>query len=180
VGGAVALHLRLGVQPADLVSDLREIAAVCRQQAPHPDLAFVENITPVASKTIIADLTNQLDTLLGEATLSADRLTVAVPDTAAACHPRSARYSHWAAPSARTSRSWSLSRDSEATRPRGLRPTRRTHCGVSSQAWLVDMKKIKLSGSLASYDEQHGWAASEGDLSGVPRPGRSRVPSRGH
>jgi uncharacterized protein (TIGR04141 family) len=82
VDGATGLHLRLGVQPADLVSDLREIAAVCRQQAPHPDLAFVENITPVASRTLIADLTDQLDALLGEITPDADRLTVAVPDAA--------------------------------------------------------------------------------------------------
>jgi uncharacterized protein (TIGR04141 family) len=81
VDGAAGLHLRLGVQPADLVSDLREIAAVCRRQAPHPDLAFVENIQPVASKTLIAELNDQLEVLLGEATPSADQLTVAVPDS---------------------------------------------------------------------------------------------------
>ena len=84
VEGAAGLRARFGTHPLALVSDIRAIADVCRRDSPHPDLAFVEHIQPISSKTLLAQLNARLDDLLGEPEPSADQLTLAVPESALA------------------------------------------------------------------------------------------------
>jgi uncharacterized protein (TIGR04141 family) len=51
--GSAGLRLRLGVQPSDLVADIREIARVCQTASPDPALEFIEHITPVGDQPTI-------------------------------------------------------------------------------------------------------------------------------
>ncbi|MFC4016213.1 DUF6119 family protein [Nonomuraea purpurea] len=63
--GGVGLRLHLGVDGPDLLSDVREISRVCREERPHPDLEFVEYITEITDVDLIARLEEALDDLLG-------------------------------------------------------------------------------------------------------------------
>ncbi|MFC7326229.1 TIGR04141 family sporadically distributed protein [Marinactinospora rubrisoli] len=75
--GGVGLRLRLGVDAADLVSDIRAIAQVLRAEAPAPGLEFVEQVVPVRDSDLLARLEDTLDDLLGQA--PDGRVGVAVP-----------------------------------------------------------------------------------------------------
>lgn len=77
VEGGTGLRMRLGIDAMDLVTDIRAIARVLREEAPTPELEFVEHIVPVKDDDLVARLEEQLDDMLGE---RADgRIAVAVP-----------------------------------------------------------------------------------------------------
>lgn len=63
--GGVGLRLPLGIEPADLVEDLRTITRVCKDDIPHPDLEFVDHIVPVTDAITRAGLDSSLDRHLG-------------------------------------------------------------------------------------------------------------------
>ncbi|WP_338702528.1 TIGR04141 family sporadically distributed protein [Streptomyces sp. Q6] len=63
--GGVGLRLPLGIEPTDLVQDLRTITRVCQDDIPHPELEFVDHIVPVTDTVILARLDAALDRLLG-------------------------------------------------------------------------------------------------------------------
>lgn len=64
--GANSLQIALGTSAEDLLSDLREISRVCREEAPDPDLEFITQITPVpAGDPRLPALNDRLDDLLG-------------------------------------------------------------------------------------------------------------------
>jgi uncharacterized protein (TIGR04141 family) len=64
IDGAAGLKVRLGVQPADLVADIRATAAICRNQAPNPSLEPIENIVPVGPGRTADQLQTDLEELL--------------------------------------------------------------------------------------------------------------------
>lgn len=63
--GGCGLSLPLGIEPDDLVADVREIARVCRDATPQPTLEFVEHIVPVKDEATLTRLEQALDDLLG-------------------------------------------------------------------------------------------------------------------
>ncbi|MEU5725013.1 DUF6119 family protein [Micromonospora sp. NPDC047738] len=66
VEGSDSLRIHLGVDPANLLADLREIDRVCRQEPPFEDLEFITQIRPVPARDPrLAELEQQLDRLLG-------------------------------------------------------------------------------------------------------------------
>ncbi len=64
VEGSDGLKMRFGVSPADLVSDIREIARVCAEEKPHPALEFVDYINPVRDPLVHADIETKFGKLL--------------------------------------------------------------------------------------------------------------------
>ncbi|MEV4056774.1 DUF6119 family protein [Amycolatopsis sp. NPDC049688] len=62
VGGGLGLELPLGVDPKELLADIREVSRVCREVRPHPALEFVEHVVPVSCPALL----EQLDTILDE------------------------------------------------------------------------------------------------------------------
>ena len=79
--GSAGLRIRLGVQPEDLVSDIREIARVCRECPPDPALEFIDHIRPVAERHTLGVLEAKLDAILG-GDVSAGAVSATVPTTA--------------------------------------------------------------------------------------------------
>jgi uncharacterized protein (TIGR04141 family) len=75
--GGCGLSLPLGIEPDDLLADIREIARVCRDTAPQPALEFVEHIVPVKDETALTRLESALDDILGAP--PDGRLAVTVP-----------------------------------------------------------------------------------------------------
>lgn len=63
--GGSGLRLPLGIEPGDLISDIREIARACRDRSPQPDLEFVEQIMPVQEADTLSALDLALDEALG-------------------------------------------------------------------------------------------------------------------
>ncbi len=63
--GSAGLSLRLGVQPADLISDIRQIAAICRAAPADPSLEQLISITPVPPGPVADQLNADLDDILG-------------------------------------------------------------------------------------------------------------------
>ncbi|MFE2261041.1 TIGR04141 family sporadically distributed protein [Streptomyces griseosporeus] len=63
--GGCGLRIALGVEPDALVSDLRTIARICREDMPHQELAFVDHIVPVSDAQTIDVLERALDERLG-------------------------------------------------------------------------------------------------------------------
>ncbi|PVC95184.1 TIGR04141 family sporadically distributed protein [Streptomyces sp. CS147] len=75
--GGSGLKLALGVEPGELVSDLRTIAAICREGIPHQELEFVDRIVPVGDPSTLATLERAMDDRLG---MRGDaRIAVSVP-----------------------------------------------------------------------------------------------------
>ncbi|WP_326801002.1 TIGR04141 family sporadically distributed protein [Streptomyces sp. NBC_01788] len=77
VEGGTGLRMRLGVDAADLVADIRAIARVLRDEAPSPALEFVEHIVPIKDDDLVTRLEERLDDMLGEK--PDGRIAVAVP-----------------------------------------------------------------------------------------------------
>ncbi|MFI0729780.1 TIGR04141 family sporadically distributed protein [Streptomyces sp. NPDC021225] len=77
VEGGTGLRMRLGIDAADLVADIRAIARVLRDEAPAPELEFVEHIVPVKGADLATRLEERLDGMLGE--VPDGRIAVAVP-----------------------------------------------------------------------------------------------------
>ncbi|MET8948570.1 TIGR04141 family sporadically distributed protein [Streptomyces sp. NPDC004542] len=77
VEGGTGLRMRLGVDAADLVADIRAIARVLRDEVPSPELEFVEHIVPVKDDGLVTRLEERLDDMLGEQ--PDGRIAVAVP-----------------------------------------------------------------------------------------------------
>ncbi|ADI06922.1 hypothetical protein SBI_03801 [Streptomyces bingchenggensis BCW-1] len=77
VEGGTGLRMRLGIDAVDLVADIRAIARVLRDQAPAPELEFVEHIVPVKGADLVTRLEERLDDMLGE--VPDGRIAVAVP-----------------------------------------------------------------------------------------------------
>ncbi|MFJ8282497.1 TIGR04141 family sporadically distributed protein [Streptomyces griseoviridis] len=63
--GGCGLRIALGIEPEALLSDLRTIARICREDVPHPELEFVDHIAPVSDPTILDALDETLDDRLG-------------------------------------------------------------------------------------------------------------------
>jgi uncharacterized protein (TIGR04141 family) len=78
VEGGRGLRLRVGIDAADLISDIREIARVLREEEPRPELAFVEHIVPVRDLATRQALDDALDDALGD--LHDGRVGITVPE----------------------------------------------------------------------------------------------------
>jgi len=77
VEGGSGLRLPYGADPATLISDIRTIARVSREELPLPELEFVESVMSVQDQETIASLNLELDHALG--TLGGARATATVP-----------------------------------------------------------------------------------------------------
>ncbi|MFE3198505.1 TIGR04141 family sporadically distributed protein [Embleya sp. NPDC059237] len=75
--GGVGLRMRLGVDGPDLVADIRSIASVLREEAPIPELEFIEHVVPIKEAGLVSRLEDALDDLLGGE--SERTITVGVP-----------------------------------------------------------------------------------------------------
>ncbi|MFF2849673.1 TIGR04141 family sporadically distributed protein [Streptomyces sp. NPDC058001] len=75
--GGAGLRMRLGVEGADLIADIRAIARVLREEKPSPELEFVEHVVPVDDLNLVTRLEAVLDDLLGQE--PDGRISVAVP-----------------------------------------------------------------------------------------------------
>ncbi|MBP8532152.1 TIGR04141 family sporadically distributed protein [Streptomyces sp. MK37H] len=75
--GGVGLRIRLGVEGADLIADIRAIARVLREEKPSPELEFVEHVVPADDPSLVTRLEAVLDDLLGHE--SDGKIRVAVP-----------------------------------------------------------------------------------------------------
>ncbi|MEU5785317.1 DUF6119 family protein [Micromonospora lupini] len=65
VEGSDTLRIHLGVEPASLLADLREINRVCKQEPPFADLEFITQIRPVPARDPrLSKVEEQLDGLL--------------------------------------------------------------------------------------------------------------------
>ncbi|MFI7605872.1 DUF6119 family protein [Micromonospora sp. NPDC049366] len=65
VEGSDTLRIHLGIEPASLLADLREIDRVCKQVAPFADLEFITQIRPVSARDPrLSTVEEQLDRLL--------------------------------------------------------------------------------------------------------------------
>lgn len=79
VEGGPGLTMRFGVDPEDLVTDIRECARVCEEVEPNPALKFVEHVHQVTDTTLKDLLFAELDELLGSHADVSDRLLPVVP-----------------------------------------------------------------------------------------------------
>ncbi|MEU1042897.1 TIGR04141 family sporadically distributed protein [Streptomyces sp. NPDC005907] len=77
VEGGTGLRMHLGIDAADLVADIGAIARVIRDDAPAPELEFVEHIVPVKDADLFTRLEERLDDMLGQ--VPDGRIAVAVP-----------------------------------------------------------------------------------------------------
>ncbi|WP_414167764.1 TIGR04141 family sporadically distributed protein [Streptoverticillium reticulum] len=75
--GGCGLRVARGIEPQDLIADIREIARVCGERTPHRELEFVDHIVPVKDEPTLSALDQALDKMLGR---PADgRIAVSVP-----------------------------------------------------------------------------------------------------
>lgn len=65
--GAAGLTMRFGVEPEDLIADIRECARVCREVQPDSALEFVEYVHQVTDSALTGVLDLELDDLLEDA-----------------------------------------------------------------------------------------------------------------
>ncbi|MFC4981934.1 TIGR04141 family sporadically distributed protein [Streptomyces atroolivaceus] len=63
--GGCGLRIALGVEPDALISDLRTIARICREDIPHQELEFVDHIVPVTDTMTLDELDQGFDERLG-------------------------------------------------------------------------------------------------------------------
>jgi uncharacterized protein (TIGR04141 family) len=63
--GGCGLRIALGVEPEALLSDLRAIGRICREDTPHQQLEFVDHIAPVSDPPTRDALDSALDDRLG-------------------------------------------------------------------------------------------------------------------
>ncbi|WP_086828628.1 TIGR04141 family sporadically distributed protein [Streptomyces sp. NRRL B-24572] len=75
--GGCGLKIALGIEPEALVSDLRTIAKICREDIPHQELEFVDHIVPVSDPADLDALDRDLDDRLGRA--ADGRISASVP-----------------------------------------------------------------------------------------------------
>ncbi|MET9254869.1 TIGR04141 family sporadically distributed protein [Streptomyces sp. NPDC003717] len=75
--GGSGLRIALGVEPDALLSDLRTIARICREDIPHPELEFVDHIVPVGDPATRDALDRALDDRLGR--LPDGRISLCAP-----------------------------------------------------------------------------------------------------
>lgn len=75
--GGIGLRLPYGADPATLISDIRTIARVSKEELPVPELEFVESVMSVQEQEMISSLNLALDDALGA--LDAVRATATVP-----------------------------------------------------------------------------------------------------
>ncbi|MFK0119518.1 TIGR04141 family sporadically distributed protein [Streptomyces sp. NPDC090994] len=88
--GGRGLRIALGVEPEALLSDLRTIARICREDIPHQELEFVDHIVPVSDTETLDDLDRALDDRLGR---PADGLiSVSVPSEHHEVHAKATSY----------------------------------------------------------------------------------------
>ncbi len=78
VKGGAGLHMRWGVMPDALVSDIREVERICREEVPDDALAFIDYVQPVASGKA-GDLDAALDDRLGDEANAAAHVVPVVP-----------------------------------------------------------------------------------------------------
>ncbi|WP_328976062.1 TIGR04141 family sporadically distributed protein [Streptomyces canus] len=88
--GGCGLRIALGVEPQALLSDLRAIARICREDIPHPELEFVDHLAPVEDTTTLEALDQALDDLLGHP--SDGRISVSVPSEHHAAYAEATTY----------------------------------------------------------------------------------------
>ncbi|MER6252848.1 TIGR04141 family sporadically distributed protein [Streptomyces sp. NPDC001584] len=74
--GGCGLRIALGVEPEDLLFDLRAIARICREDIPHQELEFVDHIMPVSDPADLDALEQALDDRLGRPTDGSISLSV--------------------------------------------------------------------------------------------------------
>ncbi|MGW7382929.1 TIGR04141 family sporadically distributed protein [Streptomyces sp. NPDC054794] len=88
--GGCGLRIALGVEPEALLSDLRTIARICREDIPNQELEFVDHIVPVGDATTLDALDQALDDRLGR---PADgRISIAVPSEHHAAYTEATTY----------------------------------------------------------------------------------------
>ncbi|WP_416978788.1 TIGR04141 family sporadically distributed protein [Streptomyces sp. T028] len=75
--GGCGLRIALGIEPAALLSDVRTIARICREDIPHQELEFVDHIVPVSDPLTLDALGQALDERLGRP--PDGRISVSVP-----------------------------------------------------------------------------------------------------
>ena len=63
--GGVGLRARFGLDGADLIADVREIARVLREMPPAPGLEIIDHLEPVTEAAIVAHLEDDFDARLG-------------------------------------------------------------------------------------------------------------------
>ncbi|WP_148587807.1 DUF6119 family protein [Streptomyces sp. WAC01526] len=88
--GGCGLRLRLGVDAADLIADIREIARICRDRKPRRGLEFVEHFVPVRDPKVREALDVALDDVLGCA--EDGRVALAVPEDLVGVYGEAARF----------------------------------------------------------------------------------------
>ncbi|MCW8382754.1 TIGR04141 family sporadically distributed protein [Streptomyces justiciae] len=88
--GGSGLRVALGIEPEALLSDLRTIARICREDIPHHELEFVDHIVPVSDPMTLDALDQALDECLGR---PADgRISVCVPSEHHAAYTEASTY----------------------------------------------------------------------------------------
>ncbi|MFF3425168.1 TIGR04141 family sporadically distributed protein [Streptomyces sp. NPDC002602] len=75
--GGCGLKIALGIEPGELLSDLRTITAICHEDAPHPELEFIDRIAPVGDPSTLEALERTLDDRLG--LTGGERIAISVP-----------------------------------------------------------------------------------------------------
>ncbi|WP_301124600.1 TIGR04141 family sporadically distributed protein [Streptomyces cacaoi] len=88
--GGSGLRVALGIEPEDLLADLRTIAQICRDDTPHEELEFVDHVVPVSDFATLGILDRALDDRLGQ---PADgQISISVPGEHQAAHAEATTY----------------------------------------------------------------------------------------
>lgn len=82
VEGSAGIRMRFAIDADRLVADIRAIAEVLRTEPARPELAFVEDVVPVASPATRDLLDQRLEALLAGGSGAGEGLSVAVPVSA--------------------------------------------------------------------------------------------------
>jgi uncharacterized protein (TIGR04141 family) len=80
VEGSTGLRTRYAVDPDKLISDIREVERVCREEEPDPAFGFIENVQPATDPDTLANLNGEFEELLSwDTDLAAEYLVPVVP-----------------------------------------------------------------------------------------------------